>query len=392
MSKIKVLQIITRLDKGGSAQVVLSIVTKLNKARFDLTLISGQIKEQDQEILNLLANENIAYICVPELKREINIINDVKALFKIYSFIKKQGFDIVHTNTSKAGILGRWAARLAGVKIIVHTPHGHIFYGYFGWFKTQLFICLEKRTALITDRIITLTEIGKQEHIKYRIATPDKFIPIYNGIEIEKFRRLNIDRVKARQNFNIPQDVAVIGTVTRLDPVKGNKYLIASFPEVIKVFPTLKAIIAGDGSEREALQSEVKKLGISENVIFLGECKDISQILCLFDIFVLSSLMEGLGICLLEAQAQGLPVIATKVGGISEVVKDGVTGILVPPRDSNGLAQAIIKLLKDKTLREDMAERAKDWINERFSVEVMVKKVSDLYEQLIEEKQKKHVN
>ncbi|HDZ76994.1 MAG TPA: glycosyltransferase [Candidatus Omnitrophica bacterium] len=383
MSKIKVLHIITRLDKGGSAENTLLTVSLLNKEEFKVTLISGHTNDPDKEIASFITQKNLDYFLMPELVRKISPLKDIKAFFKIYHFIKKQGFDIVHTHTSKAGMLGRWAAKLAGVKIIVHTPHGHIFYGYFGWFKTKLFIYLERLTGPLTDKIITLTQRGKEEHVKYRIARPDKFVPIYSGIDVGKFVDFHADAVKEKEKLNIPLDVPVIGTVTRLAPVKGNQYLIASLPEVVKLFPTLKVLIVGDGSERGKLERYVKKLSLLENVIFLGICKDVRGILNTFDIFVLPSLNEGMGRCMLEAQALGVPVVATKVGGIPEVVRDSIGGILVPPRNPEAMAEAIINLLKNKSLRDNMSEEAKRWVGHRFSAGAMVEKISDLYKELI---------
>ncbi len=386
MPKIKVLHIITRLDKGGSAQSTLLAVAGLDKEKFDVTLMSGKINDSDEEIANLLAQKKINCVLIPELVREINLWQDIRAFWKIYHFIKEGKFDIVHTHSSKAGILGRWAAKLAGVKIIIHKPHGHIFDGYFGWFKSNLFIHLERLTGLITDRIITLTQIGKEQHIKYRIAKTDKFVPMYSAIEIEQFSNFQADIMGQKERLNIPLGVPVIGTVSRLEPIKGNRYFIGSIPEVTKVFPALRVIIVGGGSEKKELERYVERLGLSKNVIFVGPCNDIREILSIFDIFVLSSLNEGMGRCLLEAQILGVPVVATKVGGIPEVVRDGVTGILVSSRKPDMMAKAIIKLLKDKSLREKMSEEAKRWVDSRFSLKILVRKLSDLYNELIKEK------
>ncbi len=385
-NKIKVLHIITRLDKGGSAQNTLLTVSRLDKEKFDVTLLSGYTNDPNSEVADFTTRERLNYFCIPDLVRRINLLKDIKAFCKIFVFIKKRKFDIVHTHTSKAGIIGRWAGKLAGVGIIVHSPHGHIFYGYFGWFKNNLFIFLEKLTSLITDRIITLTQRGKEEHIKYKIAPPNKFVPIYSGIDIKEFSNFQVNRVKEKEKLNISLDVPVVGTVNRLDPVKGNQYLIASLSEVVKFFPTIKVIIVGDGSEKEKLKHYVTELGLSENVIFLGLCKDVRQILSTFDIFVLPSLNEGMGRCLLEAQALGIPVIATKVGGIPDVVEDGLTGILVSPRNPKEMAETIIRLLRNKAARKNMSEAAKKWIGERFGVESMVKKISDLYQEILKEK------
>lgn len=383
MPKIRVLHIITRLDKGGSAYNTLLTVSRLDKAKYETVLMSGVTNDPDAEIAGFTARENIDYIFVPQLVREINLLRDAIAFCKIFRFIKKGKFDIVHTHTSKAGILGRWAAKLAGVKIIVHTPHGHIFYGYFGRFKTKFFIFLETITARITDKIITLTQVGKDEHIKFGIAPGEKFIPVYSGIEIERFINFKPDSDGEKKKLNILPGIFVIGTVSRLDPVKGNRYFIFALPAIVKVFPGLKAVFVGEGSEKEQLISYTRELGIYDNVIFTGERQDVRGLMCAFDIFVLSSLNEGMGRCLLEAQALGLPVVATEIGGVPEVIKNGLTGILVPPADPEALSAAIISLLKDEARRLEMGREAKKWVDNRFSVEAMVNKISELYEGLI---------
>ncbi|MBN2119682.1 MAG: glycosyltransferase family 4 protein [Candidatus Omnitrophica bacterium] len=386
MPKVRLLHIITRMDRGGSSQVTLSTVSRLDKKRFDVTLMSGSLNDPDKEILNILENSGVRLILIPDLVRDISLLKDVKALWRIHRFISKEGFDIVHTQTSKAGFLGRWAAKLAGVRIIIHAPHGHVFYGYFGWCKSRLIIFLEKLTALITDKIITLTQKGKDDHVLYGIAKPDKFIPIHNGINLEEFTDSGKDMVGEKKKLGLPLDCPVIGTVTRFEPVKANRYFIDSLPRVVEKFPNIKVLLAGEGSQRRDLQRRVENLSLSNNVIFMGMRKDIPQVLRVMDLFVLSSLNEGLGICLLEAQAMGLPVVATAVGGVPEVVKDGITGILVNARDPKALAEAIIKILDDNSLRRHMSEEAKKFVKDKFSLEQMIEKISRLYEELLTKK------
>ncbi|MCM8800408.1 MAG: glycosyltransferase family 4 protein [Candidatus Omnitrophica bacterium] len=386
MSKIKILHIITRFDKGGSAKSVYNLVLGLDKERFDLTLISGPDNILYQDNIQLFMQSGIRYICIPELVRNINIIKDIKAFFKLYSFIKKERFDIVHTHTSKAGILGRWAARLARIKIIVHTPHGHIFYGYFNWLLSRIFIYLERVTAGITDAIIPLTEIEKQEYILYKIAKPAKFFPIFSGIDLNNFRLKKYDPLQVKKELNIPSGYLVIGTVTRLEPVKGNKYFIISLKKVIKAVSNLKVLIVGEGSQRKHLESLLKRYHLDNYVVFLGFRDDIDKIISSLDLFILSSLNEGMGMCLLEAQAKGVPVVATRVGGIPSVVKDGLTGRLVPAKDPQAMAEAIIYLLSDDLKRKAMAKEALNWIDERFSILTMIEKHTELYNMFLRER------
>jgi len=351
-----------------------------------LTLISGQSHDPQGAIIAFMHKEKIDHVRIPELVRAIDPIKDVIAFFKLWWAISRGKYDIVHTHTSKAGILGRWAAKAAGVKIIVHTPHGHVFYGYFNKVLSILFVFLERLTAIITDKMVILTKRGIGEYLQFKIAPPEKFVAIYSGIDVERFRTYKYDKAAEKQRLGIPADCMVLGTITRLDPVKGNQYLLKALPAIVNSFTRIKLVVVGDGSQKQALEGYVLQNNLSEKVIFLGVRDDIAAIVSTFDIFILPSLMEGMGKSLLEAQAMGIPVIATKVGGIPEVVKDGETGILVPARDAHAIAEAAIKLLQDETLRRKFSENAKEWVDYRFSIETMVKDISGLYEQLLSAK------
>ncbi len=380
--RLKVLHIITRLDKGGSSENTLLTASGLDKGRFDVTLVFGKTKDPDGRVRRALSDNGINYRVVPRLVRQLDPWSDLTAFLRLYAIIKRGDFDIVHTHTSKAGILGRWAAKLAGVKVIIHTPHGHIFYGYFGPVRNRLFIMLERFTAHITDRIITLTQRGKDEHVKFGISKADKFVSIYSGVELEKFINSNYDPAQARESLGIPPNGPVIGTITRLEPVKGNMYFIEAIPQVIKIFPDLKVIITGDGAQKRAMENKIKELSLSRNVILRGATNDAPGALSALDIFVLPSLNEGMGRCLLEAMALSKPIIATDVGGVSEIVENGVNGILVPPKDPDALAQAIISLLGNKARADGMGKSGKGKLNRFFSAQAMVEKIEALYEEL----------
>ncbi len=380
--RFKVLHIITRLDKGGSSENTLLTASGLDKERFDVTLVFGKTKDPDGQVRRALSDNGINYRVVPRLVRQLDPWSDLTAFLRLYAIIKRGDFDIVHTHTSKAGILGRWAAKLAGVKVIIHTPHGHIFYGYFGPVRNWLFIMLERFTAHITDRIITLTQRGKDEHVKFGISKADKFVSIYSGVELEKFINSNYDPAQARESLGIPPNGPVIGTITRLEPVKGNMYFIEAIPQVIKIFPDLKVIITGDGAQKRAMENKIKELSLSRNVILRGATNDAPGALSALDIFVLPSLNEGMGRCLLEAMALSKPIIATDVGGVSEIVENGVNGILVPPKDPDALAQAIISLLGNKARAGEMGKSGKGKLNRFFSAQAMVEKIEALYEEL----------
>jgi glycosyltransferase involved in cell wall biosynthesis len=386
-SKEKILHIITRLDKGGSAENTIYTVARLGSDR--AVLLSGKTNDPDGRIADEIRKNNVKLIVVPELEREINIVKDIKAFFKIYRHIKKDRYEIVHTHSSKAGILGRWAAWLAGVKIIIHTPHGHVFYGYFGAMKSRLFVILEKITALITNRIITLTEKGTEEHLRFKIASAAKFVTIPSGIRMSSDYE-NCPLLDMKKELGISTDAIVVGTVSRLDPVKGNKYLIETINEIKKrkyqKWNKMKFIIVGGGSEEEKLKNMAIEYGVYDKIIFTGMREDAEAIISIMDIFVLFSLMEGMGKVLLKAMLYGKPVVSTDVGGIPEIINEGINGYLVPSGDYVSAANSIIKLVSDEKLRKQMGLTGHGLVNKeenglrKYSFEGMIAKIERLYD------------
>ncbi|MCK4759767.1 MAG: glycosyltransferase, partial [Candidatus Aminicenantes bacterium] len=226
-NKAKVLHIITRLDKGGSAENTFLTVKGLDKEKYDVTLMSGPVEDSSQERRTQVEEYGIRYIHLPVLVRNIHMVYDLIALFKIYRFLAKEKFDVVHTHTSKAGLLGRFAAKLAGTPLVVHTPHGHIFYGYFGRLKTKMFIRLEKLASRMTNKIVALTDRERSDYITHKIAREEKCIVIHSGIELDRYRELTLEeKNKLKKEIGIPEDALVVGTVGRLIPVKGPEFMI----------------------------------------------------------------------------------------------------------------------------------------------------------------------
>jgi len=383
MSTTKIIQVITRLDKGGSSKIVLSLAKFLNSQGYFVKIISGLTKNPQEDLGRFSSQTGVQIIFINQLRRSPNLFLDLISFVRLHSIFKKERPQIVHTHTSKVGILGRWAARLASVPIIIHMPHGHIFYGYFGKLKTKLFIFLEKLIVYITDKIITLTEIGKLEHIRFGIAKEDKFISIHNGIELDEYLNFRVDKLAKRKELHFLDTDYLITTIGRLEPVKGHIYFLEAMKEIVKQLPEAKGLIVGDGSLRKSLEATARKLNILNIANFLGEREDIIEIISISDLIVLPSLNEGFGLVLLEAGILGKPVVASKVGGIPDVVLDKKTGILVPTRDSYALAEAIIGLLKDRELYNDMAKEAKKWVLENFSSDLMLSKFQNLYDDLL---------
>jgi glycosyltransferase involved in cell wall biosynthesis len=324
---------------------------------------------------------------IPELVRPIDPWKDLVSLVKIFYFIKGHRFDIVHTHTSKAGIIGRLAAKFAGVPVIVHTPHGHIFHSYFRPLKTWLLLLVEKICASMCDKIITLTDKCKAEHINLRIAWPEKFVTIHSGIRLERFLSRSFEADRIRAELNIPAGRKIAGTVARLEPVKGIEYLIDSMKDVLSAMSDVHFLIVGDGSQRKYLQRKARELGIEENVTFTGIREDVPRLISIMDLFVLPSLNEGMGRVLVEAGMMAKPVVATNVSGIPELIDHTQTGLLVEPANAKQLAEGIVELLTNPQKARYMGENAKLRMRDNYSADKMVDKIERLYNELLTRKQ-----
>lgn len=384
--KIKILHIITRLDHGGSSTNTIETVSRLDKEKYSVDLVSGKTHDPSGQIKGTLEQKGINFRFFDELRREINPWFDILALFKIYAVIKKEDYDLIHTHSSKAGILGRWAAKLAGTRLIVHTPHGHVFHGYSGPVLTKIFIWLEQITAKITDKIITLTDKGRDEHLHYKIAPPSKFVTIHSGIELDQFKHpVDVQRVKAQ--LNIPEGVFLFGSVTRLDPVKGTDILIKAMAEMCERFPLARLMIVGEGHEETKLKEQCENLKISDKVIFTGYQKNVVDFIHMMDVFILPSFNEGMGRVIIEAMACGKPVIASRTGGIPALIEYEQEGILVSPGDATELAGAMADLISSLDKGSSIGQKGKakvfDAANDNYSLASMLSRIEALYAGLI---------
>ncbi len=377
--KIKVAHIITRFDKGGSAENTFLTIKGMDRSRYEITLISGKEDDPSQDRSAQMREMGVEHIPIRELSRNISLIRDWKAMLKIRRILKNRNFNIVHTHTSKAGFLGRIAARAVKTPLIIHTPHGHVLFGYFGKIKTLVFKILEKWINQITDNIIALTEREKEDYVFSKLANKDKITVIHSGIELKKYKNLSIEEKQSlKKTLNIPEETLIVGTAGRLVPVKGPEILMRAAEKVLMKHPDVYFLFAGDGDQRRALGLLANGLGIKKNIVFLGWRADLVEILSLYDIFVLPSLNEGMGRVLVEAMALGKPIVASDIGGIPDLIFHGKNGFLVPPQKSSELAQYIQFLLEDENLRTSMGQKGKI-LSRNFSIEKMVQNIESLY-------------
>ncbi len=382
--KIKIAQVITRMDWGGSPDVLRIICQNFDPEIYDLWIFIGRTKHPtDKTRLFLDAfKERITFIA--ELRREVNLWKDWQAFWKLFGKFKQERFDIVHTHTAKAGALGRLAAKMAGIPVIIHTPHGHNFYGYFNGFISRVIILIEKVLAVFTDRLIALTELEKQDYLKFRVADEQKTVLVYIGLELDKFLANNANKVKG--SFSINNREKVVGYVGRLDPIKGAQFFVEAARLCLQKNTALKFILVGEGILRKELEVKVTLWGLNDKIVFTGWRDDIPDIMSILDILVLPSLNEAVGIVLIEAQSLGVPVVASNVGGIAEIIKDKQTGILVEPADPQAIAEAVKELLDNPQKMLAMSDAAKNRVKDRFKAENMVQATLNIYQDVLKEK------
>jgi glycosyltransferase involved in cell wall biosynthesis len=386
----KVLHIITRLDMGGSAQNTLLSCKELC-GKYEILLVHGLSHESGMSDLEKQIVEDgvgqaqkngVKVIALPTLVRSIRPIKDFRALLSIIWLLSKEKPDIVHTHSSKGGILGRLAAKIAGVPNIIHTPHGHVFYGHFGTIASKIFLWAEKIFSRFTDRMVALTDGEKDDYINLSVCPPEKLFKIHSGVDVKKFMHANGNRVEKRRSLGLDQNEAVIGFVGWLLPIKGPDYLLKAMDYVWQGHPEASLVLVGKGGMDVDLRAEALKKNANGKVKFLGWREDVDEIMPLFDMLVLPSLNEGMGRVLVEAMAAGKPVVASRVGGIPDLVRHAETGYLVPPADEKALADGIKKLLDDPERAKQMGLRGREHCRQ-FSIEAMIDKLDKLYIELI---------
>lgn len=383
-AKIKVLHIHTLpLVSGSGLNTFLSMLL-LDKEKYEAELACGA----GGDLIKLVEDGAMKVRPLKHMLREINPLEDILAFFELMALLKKYQYNIVHTHNSKAGILGRIAGKLSGTPVVIHTLHSCVFrYANLSGLKRRFYLYLEKFCALITDKLISISEPLKEEFINSGIGKPGDYVTIYSGIKIEGFRK-KYDIISKKEELNIAKDNLIVGTVSRLAQGKGHRELLYAAKKVLIKLNKVTFLIVGDGPLKKELESLTKELRIDKNVLFSGARSDIEEITSLFDLAVLPSHYEGMGRVLLEAQAAGKPVVACSVGGMKEIVKDGQTGILISPGNIEELYSAIYRLLSDEAWRKNMGDEAAQWVGARFSAETMAKKIENLYEEVLRDKKR----
>lgn len=386
----KVVRIQSRICGGGPAvhTILLSEGLSYRKgAHYDTVLLGGELEPGESSMEALARSRGVNIEVIPEMRRAVNPWADARAVMKATQRIRALQPDVVHTHTAKAGAVGRTAARLAGAPIVVHTFHGHIFDGYFHPAKVQAFLAAERALARWTDRILVLSERQRQDLVnRYRVVPEDKVEIVPLGLDLEPYLTLDgCERGAIRQALGISNDAPVVVAAGRFVPIKRFDLLIQAFLQVLTQVPNAHLWLAGDGTPeaRQALERAARPA--ASRIHFLGWRKDLPQLFLDADVLALTSDNEGTPVAVIEALTAGLPVVATQVGGVEDIVTPDM-GTLVQPGDVHGIATALMARLHTASRLPRALRRG---VGARFSHHRLVADMTRLYDRLREKKMRR---
>ena len=369
--KLKICHIITRMIVGGAQEnTLLTIVDHVNKGH-EVILITGESPGPEGE---LLKNKNIPdfeTVVNPHLVRQLSPYHDIAAYFSLKQYLRECKADVVHTHSSKAGVIGRAAAWAARVPFVCHTVHGQAFHRYETPFKNFIYKASERWAARRCHKIFAVAEAMIKQCLDANIAPPEKYMPVYSGMELENFLKSGeSESVKLncelRKDLAIPENVPVVCTVARLFPLKGYEYLVPAAKKITEKFPDIHFLIVGDGIMTEDVKNQAEKLGL--NFVFSGLVppSEVYKYISICDLMIHLSLREGLPRAIVQALASGKPAIGFDLDGTPEVVIDGETGFIAEPKNHKQVAEFAISLLEDKAMMKRMGENGKELVKKKF--------------------------
>lgn len=374
MRKFRILEIVDKPSLGGGQAALLLLAGNLDGSRFEVLVSSsgeGPLADEARKI-------GIPYIPVSLGKRL-----SFQPVREIAAVLEERKIDLLHTHGGIAGLYGRSAARRVRTPAVVHTLHGIHYLHYRNPLLRRLYIILERRYSRTTDRLILVCRSDLWRARKHRLAPDEKMTVILNGTDIRADTGA-AEIARRRDEWGWPAGTPVVGTVARLHRQKGVINLLRAAPRILAAFPDARIAVVGEGPQGKSLRREADRRGLDDRFFFLGERRDAASLLALFDIFISPALWEGLPFVLIEAAALGKPIIATDVDGVPEVIENGKTGLLVPPGNPDALAEAVVRLLKNKEEARRLGETARVLIPPRFPLRRMVEQTQNLYLDLLD--------
>jgi glycosyltransferase involved in cell wall biosynthesis len=378
--RIRVARVITRMNVGGPARHVKLLHEKLDPGRFETRLFFGTTDAREGNLEFGGPSQGVER--VRGLKRRLSPVHDVRAYRTLRTRFEQLRPTIVHTHMAKAGTLGRGAARRAGVPILVHTFHGHVLEGYFPRVVNSLFASIERTLARRSDALVAVSEAVRDELLQLGIGRPEQWHVIPVGLELDELLDRTPPADQARGALGLPANGPVVGIVGRLVPIKDHDTFLESARRVVKDRPDVTFVIAGDGELRAELESRARA-ALGERVRFVGWVEDLPLLYASLDVVVLTSRNEGTPVALVEAGAAARPVVATRVGGVPEVVRDRHTGLLAPAGDAEALAAHVLSLLAAPERARALGTQGRAWVRDRFAATRLAAEVAALYDALL---------
>jgi glycosyltransferase involved in cell wall biosynthesis len=385
--RVKILRVIARLNMGGPALHVAYLTAGLRGRGYDTTLVAGSLARGEDSMAFVADELGVEVVRIDELGREISPLRDLMATVRLARLIRRERPQILHTHTAKAGTVGRVAALLAGSRrppIVVHTFHGHVLRGYFGPLRSLFFRVLERRLAARTTALVAVSPQVRDDLVALRVAPRERFVVIRLGIELDERVALDLDgRAESRRYLGIADDRFAVGWIGRMTGVKRTDDVLAAFKQLRDSGVDAVLCLVGDGPDRKHLEQRAHELGVVRDTLFLGYQEDVAPFYAAFDALVLPSGTEGTPVSAIEALAAGRPVVATRVGGVPDVVREGEDGFLVEAGATNELADRLARLARDPELRQRMGNAGRSRVVPRYAVERLVDDVDRLYRELL---------
>ncbi|HZU20815.1 MAG TPA: glycosyltransferase [Gaiellaceae bacterium] len=383
MARLRIVHAIARLNVGGAALSVLELAAGQLRRGHDVTVVGGRIAAGEASMEHVAAELGVPYLHLASLQRDVSASSDAATVRALRRLLRERRPDVLHTHTAKAGATGRLAALLAGgarPRAVVHTFHGHVLRGYFDPARERAFRLIERALALATDRVVAVSEEVRDDLVAFHVAPPEKIAVVPYGFDLD--RRVRSDpetRARKRAEAGAAGDTFVVGWAGRLTAIKRPLDLV----RVAAAVDGSLLVLAGDGELRNDVEALAHELGVHDRARLMGYVDDMGAWYAAFDAFLLTSLNEGTPVVGIEAQAAGVPVVATDAGGTRTVVADGETGFVVPVGDVDAMADRLRTLRDDTALRERLAETGRERMRSAFSIERMVEDVENLYEEIL---------
>ena len=383
---IRVVRVIARLNMGGPALHVTYLARGLQTRGYETTLVAGDVGRGEESMAFVAEQAGVEVVPLHGLSRELSPFHDAVAAWRVARIIRRVRPHVVHTHTAKAGAIGRIAALLAGPghrPVVVHTFHGHVLRGYFGTLGTWLFRAIETGLARVTDRLVAVSPEVRDELVGLHVAPRRKFSVVRLGIELEPRVRFDGDAAEVRRRHGISKEKFVVGWFGRMTAVKRTDDLLTMLAGVRERGIDASLLLVGDGDDRGRLEQRAHDLGLARSCLFVGYQEDVAPWYAICDTVVLTSASEGTPVTIIEALAAGRPVVATRVGGVPDVVDEGETGFLVRANDTHAFAERLEILARDPERRTAMGGTGRQRMFERYAVERLVDDIDTLYRELL---------